>query len=163
MKILQRSLTEEGRFEYALKLAHLRNDQKEYASWHIPSEMGRGWSQVPAWSWNRKGNRSCAAGSFCERCCWLRSRHCRMELWKWPQDQRGKKSYKKLWSEEVGDEVQRYSLEKHKQIDPYQRQHKGQKAKGKIKVETLTTYSFPVHNSQHHRRAFKLCWSGVES
>lgn len=49
--------------------------------------------------------------------------------------------------EEVGDEVQ--SLEKHKQNGPYQRQCKGQKAKGKIKVETLTTCSFPLHNSQH--------------
>lgn len=63
--------------------------------------------------------------------------------------------------EEVGDEVQRYSLEKHKQNGSYQRQHKGQKARGKIKVETLTTYYFLY--TIHTTTDVNLNYVGVES
>lgn len=126
----------------------LPEDHREYAMTVKNLVSIRMESKSPVWSWKDKWNTSFAADDISDRHCWPRSRRV-SSSWKWPQDETNTTRIKgTLKLEEAGDEVQRYRVWKNQgePCDPYQRL-KGQNAKGKVKVEALTThfYSFPLH------------------
>lgn len=117
------------------------------------------WAQEDLGHLHGARNRRCAAGSFCERQCWPRSRHCRREPWKWPQDER-EKSYKGLWNRRCRTwSSERHSLEWDKQKHAtHIKESIKVKGKGKVKVDVgqHIFIHFLYADSQQHWREFML-------